>query len=190
VDYTATDNCGGIITSSLKVTSNQPENGTGDGNTESDWTIVDEHNVKLRAERAGNGGCRIYSIQITSTDQYGNSSDSTITVVVPHDMGHQDECVVPGGLIARNPGGRKLKRIHLSVVVNPSPSYFTFNIRSSVSNRPATIRIVDLMGRVAEMRSNLAPNQTVQMGGSLRRGPYIVELRQDNEITYIHIMRM
>jgi hypothetical protein len=190
VDYTATDNCGGIITSSLKVTSNQPENGTGDGNTESDWTIVDEHNVKLRAERAGNGGCRIYSIQITSTDQYGNSSDSTITVVVPHDMGHQDECVVPGGLIARNPGGRKLKRIHLSVVVNPSPSYFTFNIRSSVNNRPATIRIVDLMGRVAEMRSNLAPNQTVQMGGSLRRGPYIVELRQDNEITYIHIMRM
>jgi hypothetical protein len=192
VDYTATDNCPGIITSKLSVSSNQPLNGTGDGNTESDWTIVDEHNVQLRAERAGNGGCRIYSIKITSTDQHGNSRDSIVTVIVPHDMGNQHECELTdtGRVKPGNISGRKKKHIDFSVLPNPSNSSFTFTIRSSVSNRPVTIRIVDLMGRLVEMRGNLQPNQTVQMGGSLRKGQYVVELRQDNEITYTYIIKL
>jgi len=191
VDYTATDNCPGVITSKLSVSSNQPLNGTGDGNTDADWTIVDEHNVKLRAERAGNGGCRIYSIKITSTDQHGNSRDSIITVIVPHDMGNQHECdLTTAGIIAGNIFGKKKKHIELSVLPNPSNSNFTFTIRSSINSRPATIKIVDLMGRLVEIRSNLAPNQTIQMGASLHKGQYIVELRQDNEITYIHIMKL
>jgi len=191
VDYTATDNCPGTITSKLSVSSNQPLNGTGDGNTESDWTIVNEHNVKLRAERAGNDGCRIYSIKITSTDAHGNTRDSIVTVIVPHDMGHQDECALtlPAGGRLGNFMGRKKKNIAFSVLPNPSTSRFRFTISSSI-NSPATIRIVDLMGRLVEMRSNLAPNQTVQMGGSLRKGQYIVELRQDNETIYIHITKL
>jgi hypothetical protein len=192
VNYTATDNCGGIVTSSLSVSSNQPQNGTGDGNTESDWTIVDDHNVKLRAERAGNGGCRIYSIKITSKDQYGNSRDSIVTVIVPHDMSNQHECDLsyPAGIIAGNIIGIKKRHLNLSVLPNPSYSNFIFTIRSSVNTRPLTIRIVDLMGRLVEMRSNLQPNQTIQMGGGLPKGQYIVELRQDNEITYLHIMKL
>src|SRR5690349_17309676 len=179
VDYTATDNCPGTITSKLTVSSNQPLNGTGDGNTDADWAIVDEHNVRLRAERAGNDGCRIYSIKITSTDAHGNSRDSIVTVIVPHDMGHQDECelTIPAGGRLGNFMGRRKKNIALSVLPNPSTSSFRFTISSSINSRPATIRIVDLMGRMVEMRSNLAPNTTVQMGGSLRKGQYIVELR-------------
>ena len=194
IDYTSTDNCGGIITTSLNVTSNQPQNGTGDGNTESDWEVVDEHNVKLRAERAGNRGCRIYSIKITSSDQYGNTSDGTVTVVVPHDMSGKHACDTSnsgGG----TPGGRfglhgRLNRLNLSALVNPSRSNFTFYIRSAVNTQTATIRIIDIMGRVVELRSNLQPNQIIQMGGRLRGGAYIVELRQGNEVTYIRILKM
>src|SRR5204863_7410643 len=80
INYKSIDNCGGTLTTVLTVTSNQPPNGSGDGNTSADWEVIDDHKVKLRAERTGDLGCRIYSIKIVSTDQYGNSSDTVVKV--------------------------------------------------------------------------------------------------------------
>jgi hypothetical protein len=87
IDYSATDNCGGPVTCTLSVASNEPINGTGDGNTSPDWQVVDAHHVMLRAERSGNGMGRIYTITITCSDSKGNISTSTVTVTVPHDQG-------------------------------------------------------------------------------------------------------
>src|SRR6185436_14623699 len=84
INYTATD-CG-AFTTSLSVTSNEPINGTGDGDTAPDWEIIDNHHVKLRAERAGNGNGRIYTITITATDACGNTSSNTATVIVAHNI--------------------------------------------------------------------------------------------------------
>ena len=187
IDYTATDNCGGVITSSLSVTSNQPQNGQGDGNTESDWEIIDEHHVRLRAERAGNGGCRIYSIKITSTDQYGNESDSTVTVVVPHDMSGHHPCEVSTSGTGR---GQRDRRINIAALINPSRSTINLNISSTDNTERVSVRIIDLYGRVVESRNNIQPNQNIQMGSSLRAGVYVVELRQGNEITYTRILKI
>jgi uncharacterized repeat protein (TIGR01451 family) len=88
VNYTVTDNCPlppGSCT--LSVTSNEPINGTGDGNTSPDWIVLDDHHVLLRAERAGNGNGRMYTITITCIDSGGNSSSESVTVTVPHDRG-------------------------------------------------------------------------------------------------------
>jgi hypothetical protein len=71
------------VTNSLSVSSNEPDNGIGDGDTAPDWIIVDAHHVQLRAERAGTGEGRIYTITITSTDSAGNSSIQTTQVVIP-----------------------------------------------------------------------------------------------------------
>jgi len=87
INYTATDNCGGPVTCTLSVSSNEPINGTGDGNTSPDWQVVDAHHVMLRAERSGNGIGRIYTIMITCSDNKGNTSTSTVTVTVPLDQG-------------------------------------------------------------------------------------------------------
>jgi hypothetical protein len=84
INYTATD-CHGATTS-LSVTSNEPINGTGDGDTSPDWEIIDNHHVKLRAERAGNGDGRIYTITITATDACGNTSSKDVTVHVSHNI--------------------------------------------------------------------------------------------------------
>ena len=73
------------MTVALSVSSNEPVNGTGDGNTAPDWQIVNEHLVRLRAERAGNGTGRVYTITITATDSAGESSSADVAVSVPHD---------------------------------------------------------------------------------------------------------
>ncbi|MBV8519984.1 MAG: SBBP repeat-containing protein [Acidobacteria bacterium] len=65
---------------SVSVMSNEPVNGTGDGDTSPDWIIVDPHHVQLRAERAGNGNGRVYTIKVTCPTASGQT-----TVSVPKD---------------------------------------------------------------------------------------------------------
>jgi hypothetical protein len=67
VNYNLSDNCS-QPTSMLSIMHNEFVNGTGDGNTGIDWQVIDPFHVELRAERAGNGNGRIYSIVVTAFD--------------------------------------------------------------------------------------------------------------------------
>lgn len=82
------------------VTSNEPDDapGGGDGHTTQDiqttevWDseqhkMVDK--ISLRAERAGKGDGRIYTITYSATDFSGNTSTTSAIVTVPYDMGKQ-----------------------------------------------------------------------------------------------------
>ncbi len=83
LSYTVSDNCG-TPALALAVASNQPLNGAGDGNTASDWQVIDAHHVLLRAERAPTSAAgRTYTLTVTATDSMGSSSQSTVNVVVP-----------------------------------------------------------------------------------------------------------
>jgi sugar lactone lactonase YvrE len=86
ISYDVSDDCDapGDIACSLSVTSNEPVDDIGDGNTSPDWVVVDAHHVMLRAERAGNGSGRIYTVTITCTDSSGNSTSTSVTVMAPH----------------------------------------------------------------------------------------------------------
>jgi hypothetical protein len=66
-----------------RVTSNESDNGTGDGNTSPDWIITD-NGVKLRAERSGNGSGRVYTVYFTGDD----GTEGSVRVFCPHDNGH------------------------------------------------------------------------------------------------------
>jgi DNA/RNA endonuclease G (NUC1) len=82
VSYTASD-AGGTPACALTVSSNEPVNATGDGNTATDWIVIDANHVQLRAERAGTGSGRIYTIAATCSDGSGHSTSNTTTVTVP-----------------------------------------------------------------------------------------------------------
>jgi hypothetical protein len=85
VNYTVTDPCPNTCV--LTVSSNEPVNGIGDGNTSPDWEVIDAHHVNLRAERSGPGSGRIYTLTLTcSNDVNKLSTTARLTVVVPHDQ--------------------------------------------------------------------------------------------------------
>ncbi|MDA8082770.1 MAG: kelch repeat-containing protein [Nitrospiraceae bacterium] len=82
VNYAAADNCDQPACQISSVVSNEPI-------SSSDYSIVDAHNVQLRAERSGTGNGRIYTLTINCADTSGNAFDQAVTVTVPHDQGKQ-----------------------------------------------------------------------------------------------------
>jgi len=67
------------------VTANEPILGPGSGSTDYDWLITGTLSLQLRAERAGGGSDRIYSVEVDCTDQFGNVSGAVAIVTVPKD---------------------------------------------------------------------------------------------------------
>jgi hypothetical protein len=68
-----------------KVTSDEPNNSGGDGNTTNDIVIAaDCKSVQLRSERMGGGDGRVYTITFEVKDASGNVSTATAKVTVPH----------------------------------------------------------------------------------------------------------
>ena len=72
------------------IVSNEPHDakGNGDGNTVNDIQDATfgtaDYTFLLRAERAGTGDGRVYTITYTVTDASGNSASASATVTVPH----------------------------------------------------------------------------------------------------------
>jgi hypothetical protein len=86
LDYTIRDNCVSTPNVTISITSNEPVNGTGDGDTDPDWEIIDKNRIRLRAERAGNGTGRIYTITVTVNDGCNAPVSATTEVRVAHNI--------------------------------------------------------------------------------------------------------
>jgi len=110
----ATDECANpdeILPISVRVSSSEPDDaqGTGDGNTRGDVGGLDGYTapvdvtasfsydpgtglwtgtILLRAERAGAGVGRKYTLDVEAFDSHGNAAISSCCVVVPHDQRH------------------------------------------------------------------------------------------------------
>lgn len=82
-------------TCSLSVSSNEPVNGNGDGDTSPDWEVLSDHAVRLRAERSGGGGGRVYTITITCLNGHGTDTE-TVKVTVPHSNNKKSAAAGPG----------------------------------------------------------------------------------------------
>jgi hypothetical protein len=82
----ATDALSGLApgTAAVSATSNEPANGLGDGDAAPD-VIVTNGVVRVRAERAGNGSGRVYTITFSASDLAGNQGTASGTCTVPRD---------------------------------------------------------------------------------------------------------
>lgn len=80
-----------------QVTSDEPENDAGDGNTLNDIVIgSDCKSVQLRAERSGSGNGRVYSITLRVRDASGNTGTAVFKVTVPKNQGSGGAAVDSG----------------------------------------------------------------------------------------------
>ena len=83
----AADNCPNVAYVLTSLTSDEPDNGAADGNTDNDIQNADigtpDLQFDLRAERAGNGDGRVYTATYTAVDGSGNDAQDSDIVEVP-----------------------------------------------------------------------------------------------------------
>ncbi len=81
------DNCDTLSVSDVDIisaTSDETENGGGDGNTNNDIVIASNcKSIQLRAERQGGGNGRVYTITFRLRDTSGNTTTGTAKVYTP-----------------------------------------------------------------------------------------------------------
>ena len=88
----ASDACSANVAVRLvSIVSNEPDNGTGDGDQPNDIQAInggpvafgtDVRSFLLRAERSGSGNGRVYTVTYSATDSVGNSTSASAVVVV------------------------------------------------------------------------------------------------------------
>ena len=66
----------------VSITSNESDNGLGDGDSSPDWEITGPLSLLLRAERAL-GRSRTYSVTLECVDASGLASRTSVSVTVP-----------------------------------------------------------------------------------------------------------
>lgn len=186
LDYTVSNNCGGVINSYVYVYSNEPDNGLGDGDLATDWEIKDSHNILLRAERSGTGSGRIYYINIVSYDTANNYSFKVVTVQVPHDKGSTTVISYPKN--ASEIAG-DLSENTLVTKVWPNPSTNAFNLEvQSTSNENVGFSIFDFNGNMI-LNLNASTKQATAFGKDLNPGIYLVQVRQGNHFNTLKIVK-
>jgi hypothetical protein len=147
VNYTVTDNCPGT-TSQLNVSSNEPDNGLGDGDMPNDIQVIDDHHVKLRAERSGKGNGRVYTITIKSTDAGGNSTTTQVTVSVPK---NQSAPVTTNSSNSRATMQEIVANATFIIAPNPSSGRFVIQFNNYKSSRVNVI-VTNMKGAEVERR--------------------------------------
>jgi hypothetical protein len=90
ISVSAQDTCDpSPVCSITSITSNEPANGLGDGDTAPDWDLSGNLGLKLRSERSGTGKGRVYTINVQCTDCSGNASNKSVVVTVPKSQAKQ-----------------------------------------------------------------------------------------------------
>lgn len=182
VHYGAGANCPGPGSCELSVTSNEPVNGNGDGNTSPDWEIIDDHHVRLRAERSGNGTGRIYTIKVTCKDQQGNTNSRTTMVTVPHDWS--------SGSATNCPPGQRESGLNAVISPNPGRGAFMLNMQTDNHSERIQIRITNMSGRIVSTISNLIGSQVVRIGDGLDAGVYFVKITQGGKSIQLKLVKV
>ena len=151
LDYTVVDNCGAYV--EIEISSNEPQNGLGDGDRYPDWEVIDEHRVLLRAERSGKGNGRDYYISINAYDDTMNRTEAEVVIHVPHD--------------------RKIKNPVSSTMLYPNATDSKIHFKGEVLTARTQYQIFNMFG-VMEMDGVLT-NSTIDVRGLLP-GMYVVKL--------------
>jgi len=99
---------------------------------------------------------------------------------------------IPGSMITTNGMMEQItaRGLVLRAIPNPSSNYFTLKIESDNNEQKINLRVLDLQGRLVEVKSNLSANQTLQLGSSYLPGVYIAEIIQGNRRRFVKLVKL
>lgn len=84
---------------------------------------------------------------------------------------------------------RSIGKLLIRAYPNPSSSYFTIVLQGAKNNPPSAMRVMDIMGRVVEIKNNLQHNQTLIVGEKLQKGIYFIEISNGAEKTLLKLVK-
>lgn len=185
INYKTFDNCSGNIKSQLAVESNEPATGKEGGKTLTDWEVLDEHHVLLRAERSETGSGREYTIFISCTDENWNTSYKQVIVSVPrhnksiHEESNNDSIEIEDA--------NEFMPLKVKVWPNPSALYFNLEVET-FSHKRIELILSDIYGKLISIR-NIPDNHSFRFGDELKPGIYFATIRQGYRIKTIKVVK-
>jgi len=168
VDYDLNSSCFPCNNCVLSISS--------DEESENDWEIIDNHHVRLKAERSGKGNGRVYTINVTCTEISGNQSTGSTTVKVLENMSLKSEKQKIG------------KDVFLVGSPNPSKNHFNLQLQSN-STLSYELKITDVLGRVVEAKNSIMPFETIRIGDNYKPGIYYAIAIQGERTTVIRLLK-
>ncbi len=181
--YDAVDNCG-TCTCEVFVYSDEPENGTGDGNTPVDSEVTDAHHILLMAERSGSGAGRTYFILVVCHDEAWNSNYGMTSVFIPHDNRAKSK----GGLKAAVlPGIQESVPFFVRLWPNPAPGAFYLE-SGGAPETAGRYSLTDVTGRILRT-GTIMGQQTLRLGEDLVPGLYILRVTRGAESRAVKVIK-
>ena len=142
--------------------------------------------VTVKDVNCGNG--KIYMCHITGSSGHVNTICIDNNAVATHlaagcSLG---ECI--GGRSAPSLIETEAAGFNVDILPNPSNNYFNLVINTN-DPAPVSIRIMDVLGRVIEVKDNMAVNESYKFGQKLKAGVYLAEIIQGKNHKVIRLLK-
>ena len=83
---------------------------------------------------------------------------------------------------------RQTGKLTITALPNPSKNHFTLRIQSN-SIDVLQVKVIDVSGRIVEIRNGITNNSTYRIGNNLRAGIYLVEVTQGKQRQVLKLVR-
>jgi len=131
------------------------------------------------------GGNKTAKFRVTAKG--GNSYRGTINVTVI--VSTSATTAVAGEGIASSVS--KLPGVfNVTAMPNPSHTYFNLSVQSTNRFEKLSIRVMDVTGKVIELKQNVDIAQTIQFGKEYRAGIYLVEIKQGQNMKVLKLIKL
>jgi len=120
---------------------------------------------------------------VSATASNGVVPDATCTFTVTVVCGGGPVTTSAGVLPEQSNG-----EFNLTARPNPSADYFILDLKSSIV-QPVTLKVMDMLGRVVSVSSNVAPNSTIYVGHQYMPGIYLLQAMQGKHIVTLKLVK-
>lgn len=145
-----------------------------DGNLQQP-TAADQFRIKIWDKTSGT---TVYDNQPASDDYAGATTALAEGAVVIHQQGATN--TTTSGRLGEKAPLAPTSALTITAWPNPSKGHFILRVQSS-SDVPVQVRVLDVLGRVLEVRHNLPAHSPVSFGSRYRPGLYFVEVKQGTQ---------